>query len=156
MKVAMVRNGGGNLASAKQYKLTDLYISPEAMEDIVNFSSTDISELTRRDIELNAEGTVKRIFGVNLHVLSELGEGQKYTNYFTSTLSGSLASTDTELVIGLDLSRQSNPFVMPVRGGGIEVYYDESLFRSGVVGYWGSMECTFSCLDTRSVILGSF
>ena len=156
LKVAMIRNGGGNLASGNQFNLTDLYISPEAMEDIVNFSSNDLSELTRRDIELNAEGTVKRIFGVNLHVLTELGEGQKYTKYFTDVLSGSLETHDVELVVGLDLSRQNNPFIMPVRGGGVEIYYDESLFRSGLVGYWGSAELTFGCLDTRSVILGSF
>ena len=155
MKISMIRNGGGNLASNNGFNLTDIYISPECMEDIVNFSNTDLSELSRRDMEISAEGTVKRLFGVNLHVLTELGDGQAYTNYFKNTLSGSLNGSDTELIVGLDRSRQINPFIMPVRGSGIEIYYDEALARSGVVGFWGAVETGFAVLDSRSVLLAS-
>lgn len=155
LKVAMMRNGGGNTASTNTFSLTDLYISPEAMEDIRSWTNDDLSEDSRRDMELNAEGTVQRLFGVNLHTLTELGESQKYNNYYTNTLGGSLASSDVELVIGLDKSK-SNDFVMPVRGNGIEVMADESMIRSGYTGFWAESEIGFGILDTRAVLLGSF
>ena len=39
MKTVMRRNGGGNSTSNNRGKLTDLYISPEAMEDIRNWNA---------------------------------------------------------------------------------------------------------------------
>jgi len=155
MKIAMMRNGGGNTASADQFRLTDLYISPEGMEDIRSWSTTDLSETSRREVELNAEGTVTKLFGVTLHVLTELGESQKYNNYFTNSLSGSLQASDVELVVGLDRSK-SNKFVMPVRGEGVQVVADESLLRSGTQGMWSEATIGFACLDSRSVLLASF
>jgi len=155
LKIAMVRNGGGNSASSDTFKLTDLYISPEAMQDIVSWTDSDLSQASRREVELSPEGLVNRLFGVTLHELTELGEGQKYTNYFTTALSGSLAAADVELVVGLDLSKRDK-LIMPVRGEGIEIEPDDTGRRSGQLGYFGSLETSFGVLDTRGVILGSF
>src|SRR5690606_5535270 len=65
-KVVMMRGGGGNSFSPDRAKLTDLYMSPEGIEDIRNWGVDQIDEVTRREIFLSADGTFTRLFGVNL------------------------------------------------------------------------------------------
>ena len=50
LKTVMRRNGGGNSSSINRGKLTDLYVSPEAIEDIRNWGVDQIDEVTRREI----------------------------------------------------------------------------------------------------------
>src|SRR5690606_6379506 len=103
-------------ASIKRGKLTDLWVSPEAIEDVRNWGIDQIDEVTRREIYTadRDSGTVKRIFGMNLHDIDELGENQEFQSFYTDTLGGSLASSDVELVVGLDLN-SNDSFLMPIR-----------------------------------------
>lgn len=154
MKTVMVRNGGGNTASIRRSKLTDLYLSPEALEDIRNWGLDQVDELTRREIYTAADGGITRIFGVNLHDLDEFGEGQEYQLFFTSDLGGSLAGTDLELVVGLDMvSRDS--FLMPIKEP-VSIFEDPALHRQQRAGFYGWSELGFAVLDNRRVLLGSF
>jgi hypothetical protein len=91
MKTVMRRNGGGNSASNNRGMLTDLYVSPEAMEDIRNWGVDQVDEVTRREIYTAADGSVNRVFGVNLHDLDELGDGQEYQLFYENTLSAHYA-----------------------------------------------------------------
>jgi hypothetical protein len=153
MKTVMRRNGGGNSTSVNRGKLTDIYLSPEAIEDIRDWGVDQVDEVTRREIFTAADGTLNRIFSVNLHDLDELGEDQEYQLFFTSDLSGSLASGDVELVVGLD-QRTSDSFVMPVREG-VQIYEDDNLHRQRRAGFYGWAEHGFGVLDNRRVLLGS-
>lgn len=154
MKTVMRRNGGGNSTSNNRGALTDLYVSPEAMEDIRNWGVDQVDEVTRREIYTAADGSVNRVFGVNLHDLDELGEGQEYQTFFTSSLSGSQPSGhNTEIVVGLDL-RKRDSFVMPIRQE-VQVFEDDSLHRQKRAGFYGWAEQGFAVLDNRRVILGS-
>ncbi len=153
MKLQMRRSGGGNTATLNPIKLTDVFMSPEDMEDIRTWDLTQVDDVTRRLIFTGtADGGIQNIFNVNLHELLELGVGQVFTNYFTQ-LGGSLNVGDTELVIGLDLS---NPdvFVMPVRQE-VEVFEDETLHRQRRAGFYGWGENGFAVLDNRRVLLAS-
>jgi hypothetical protein len=154
MKTVMRRNGGGNSTSNNRGTLTDLYVSPEAVEDIRNWNVDQVDELTRREIFI-APGDVAltRIFGVNLHDLDELGEGQEYNDYYTSTLGGSLASGDVEIVVGLDLSKNDS-FVLPMRQE-ITIFPDEVLHRQQRAGFYAWAEYGVAVLDNRRVLLGS-
>jgi len=156
MQVVMRRNSGGNSASSSRGRLTDLYVSPEALEDIRNWGETEVDEVTRREIYTSTDGgsAITRIFGVNLHDLDELGEGQEYQNFFANDLGGSLATDKTELVVGLDQSTNDS-FVMPVRED-LRVYEDPALHRQQRAGFYGWAELGFGVLDNRRVILGSF
>jgi hypothetical protein len=156
MKTVMRRNGGGNSTSINRGRLTDLYLSPEGIEDIRNWGVDQVDEVTRREIYVAEDGAVNRIFSVNLHDLDELGQGQEYQLFFTNELSGSLVSTgsDVELVVGLDLSANDS-FVMPVRAD-IQVFEDDTLHRQRRAGFYGFGEHGFGVLDNRRVILGSF
>jgi len=157
LKVVMRRNAGGNTASVKQGRLTDIFLSPEGVEDVRNWGVDQLDEMSRREVYVSSDdgGSLTRIFGVNLHALTEFGEGQEYQTYYSSDLSGSLGpSSDVELVIGLDLS-SNDSFVMPIKQE-VTIYADDSLHRQQRAGLYGTAEIGFGCLDNRRVLVGSF
>lgn len=152
MQNTMRRNAGGNSASGFRGKLTDLYVSPEALQDIRSWGLDQVDEITRREIYLSEN--ITRMFGVNLHDLDELGVGQEYQLFFSNVLGGSVAAGDREIVIGLDLT-SNDSFVMPIKKQ-LQVFPDPTLHRQQRVGFYGWQELGFGVLDTRRVILGSF
>jgi hypothetical protein len=156
MQTVMRRNSGGNSASVGRGRLTDMYVSPEALEDVRNWGLDQVDDVTRREIYTAApEGApITRIFGVNLTALDELGEGQQYQSFFVDDLGGNVQSSDVELVVGLDQSTNDS-FVMPVKEQ-LQVFEDPTLHRQQRAGYYGFAELGFGVLDNRRVILGSF
>jgi len=156
MKTVMRRQAGGNTGSLKRGKLTDILVSPEAVEDIRNWNIDQVDEITRREIYLagDGSGTLTRVFGVNLHDLDEFGQGQQYQNYFVNDLGGAIQGSDLELVVGLDLS-SNDSFVMPVKMEPT-MFVDPALHRSQRAGYYSWSELGFGVLDNRRCILGSF
>lgn len=155
MKTVMRRNGGGNSVTAKG-KLTDLYMSPEGIEDVRNWGVDQLDEVSRREVYVAADngGPLARIFGVNLNELLELGDGQEYQDYFVTDLGGALEGSDVELLIGLDKARTTS-FIMPVREN-VQVFEDETLHRQQRQGYYGWAELGFGVLDNRQIIAGSY
>jgi len=157
MQTVMRRNAGGNTGSSNRGRLTDLYVSPEALEDVRNWGFDQIPDSVRANIYNAAgEGPVTNIFGVNLHDLDELGEGQQYQTFFTSStgLAGAVQTADTELIVGLDQSTKDS-FIMPMKEG-IQVFEDPAMHRLQRTGWYGWAELGFGVLDNRRVILGSF
>lgn len=153
MKSVMVRNGGGNTGSIRRSRLTDVYLSPEAIEDIRNWGVDQVDEVTRREIYTAPDGTINRVFSVNLHDLVEFGEGQEYQSFFTGSLGGTLATGDLELVVGLDMSINDS-FIMPVRQD-VTIFEDPVLHRQQRAGFYGWGEIGFAALDNRRILLGS-
>jgi len=155
LKTVVRRNGGGNSSSVNRGRLTDLYVSPEAIEDIRNWGVDQVDEVTRREIYQadDSSAAITRIFSVNINDIDELGQGQEYQNFFSNELSGQLQTSDTELVVGLDLSSR-DAFVRPVRED-VQVYEDDNLHRQRRAGFYGWAEHGFAVLDNRRVIVGS-
>lgn len=158
MKLGMRRNGGGNSTSVNRGRLTDLYISPEAMEDVRDWNVDDVDEVTRREIFVaDGDEAISRIFGVNLHVLDELGVSQEYELYYEVQLNGSLGAglpgSKEEIVVGLDLSKNDS-FVMPIREQ-LQVFNDPVLHRQMRAGFYSWQELGFAVLDGRRVLLGA-
>jgi hypothetical protein len=156
MKTIMRRNGGGNSSSANRGALTDLYVSPEAMEDIRNWGVDIVDEVTRREIYTAADGAVNRIFGVNLHDRDELGVCQEYQNFYSEAGAlnqGTPPGSKSEIVVGLDL-RKRDSFIMPVRQE-VQIFEDDSLHRQKRAGFYGWAELGFAVLDNRRVLLGA-
>ena len=155
-KTVMLRNGGGNSVTATG-RLTDLFLSPEAIEDVRNWGIDQLDEVSRREVYQSADSgaPLTRIFGVNLNGLFEFGDGQEYQTFFTSDLSGSLGpNSDVELIVGLDLNARDS-FVMPVKRE-VEIFEDEALHRSQRQGYYGWAEIGFGVLDNRRILAASF
>lgn len=156
MATVMRRNAGGNTTSIRKGRLTDMWISPEGIEDMRNWNLDQIDETTRREIYVAGDGSsvLTSIFGIRLHELMELGEGQQYQLFFTNALAASLQASDLELVVGLDLSNRDS-FIMPVTQE-MEMFDDPALHREQRMGYYGWMECGYAVLDSRRVVVGSF
>jgi len=156
LKSVMRRNAGGNSGSLNRGRLTDLWLSPEALEDIRNWGLDQVDEVTRREIYMAGDdgGSLTRVFGVNLHDIDELGEGQEYQSFFTDQLVGTLQAADKELIVGLDLSANDS-FIMPVKQE-VQIFEDEALHRHQRAGFYGWAELGFAVLDNRRILLGSF
>jgi hypothetical protein len=150
-KTLMRRNAGGNSASTSRGKLTHLYMSPEAMEDIRSWDLSQVDDITRRQIFLSdGDSALSTIFGVVLRDIDELGENQEFQTYFTG-LGGTLPTDKKELMVGLDLSTNDS-FVMPTRGD-LDVTEDTALHRRRRAGVYAWKEMGFGVLDNRRVIL---
>jgi hypothetical protein len=152
MKTVMRRNGGGNSTSINRGLLTDLYISPEAMEDIRNWGMDQVDEITRREIYVADDGSINRVFGVNLHSLDELGLDQEYQKFVEDVLGATPPAEHPEIVVGLDL-RKRDSFIMPIRQE-VQIFEDETLHRQKRAGFYGWAEQGFAVLDNRRVLLG--
>lgn len=152
-KVIMRRNGGGNSTSLNRGKLTDFYMSPENVEDIRNWGFDQVDEFTRRDFYVAEDGSIKSIFGVNLHDLDELGEDQEYQAYFQNVLGGTFPSGKVELGVGLDLTNRDS-FVMPIRQE-VEVFEDPTLHRQLRAGCYAYQEYGVAALDNRRILLSA-
>jgi len=157
LQQVMRRNSGGNSTSINRGRLTDVFMSPEALEDVRNWSTADIDEVTRREIFVAQDGRINRIFGVNLHDLDEFGVGQQYQNYYLNELGGTLAAGDEELVLGLDMSGgpgANGIFMMPIREQ-LQIFEDDNMHRQRRAGFYGWQEQGFAILDNRRLVLGS-
>ena len=154
MKITMRRNGGGNSSSINRGRLTDLFVSPEAIEDIRNWGVDEVDDITRRELITQEGGMLTRIFQVNLHDLDELGDDQEYELFYENDLGGTLPAGDSEIVVGLDMSSDDS-FVMPVRAG-LQIWEDDTLHRQRRADFYGWAEQGFAVLDNRRVLLGAF
>ena len=155
MQTVMRRNAGGNTGSANRGRLSDVYVSPEALEDVRNWGLDEVSDATRERIyNTPGEAPVTNIFGVRLRDLDELGEGQEYQEFFLNGLGGAVEASDKELVVGLDQGGKDS-FIMPMKQA-LQVFEDPALHRQQRVGYYGWAELGFGVLDNRRIILGSF
>lgn len=160
MKTTMTRLSGGNSATQSRGQLTDIYLSPEALEDIRDWDSATegVDDFTLREIfkagDDPATGPLAGIYGVRLHSITELGVGQEFQTFF-DTLSLSMGASDEEIVVGLDL-QENDSFVMPVKEQ-LSIFDDsDNLHRRRRQGFYAWQEHGFGVLDGRRVLLGSF
>jgi hypothetical protein len=158
MKLVMRRNSGGNGSTLNRGRLTHLFVSPEAMEDMRNWDAAEVDEVTRRELYLADDNGAAEVFGVRIVALDELGEGQEYQQYYQTVIAAGasnngMAAGDVEIVVGLDLS-QRDAFVMPVREP-LQVFEDETLHRERRQGYYAWMSAGFAVLNNARTLLGS-
>jgi hypothetical protein len=153
MQQTMRRRAGGNSTSLRRGKLTDIFMSIEAFEDMRTWTLAEIDETTRREIFTSESGGLSSIYNILLHDLLEFGVGQEYQNYYSNTLGASMAASDVEIIVGLDLQRNDS-FVNPIRAQ-LEVFNDDLMLRARRAGVFGWQEHGFAVLDNRRVILGS-
>lgn len=137
--------------------VTDLFISPEVLEDIRAFAyqpmntvsgavassgatSVALPDGVRENIFQNA-GT-QAIYGVVLHELLELGAGQAYNTLFDEYFTGTFVGSTADLVIGVDATRDA--LFRPVvnnGGGAVEVMVDDQFVaRQEKIGFWSRVE----------------
>ena len=168
-KCAMARNGGGNAASTKRGRATNLWISCEAIQEILNWNVDQIPEAVRTQFyTMNTNDMVQMdVMGVKLHEMYELGVGQEYQDYYVNTLSASLVpdatnsgpaghttGDDEELGICLDLANRDS-FVL-ANTMPLEIHEDPYLHRTQQAGVYGFAGWGVGVLDSRRVLACSF
>lgn len=151
MKTAMTRNAGGNGQSGK---LTDVYTSMEAVEDIRAWDESEIDEVTRREILQSAGTNMMKLYGVTIHAMTEFGVGQEYQNYLVNVLGRAVPAQEQEFVVGLDNST-NDCFIMPIREQ-LAVFDNPLLHMQRKAGLYSWMELGFAALDSRRGLLGTF
>lgn len=156
-KTIMRRNAGGNSTSINQGHLTDLYMSPEGLEDVRSWDLTQVDDFTRREIfvmdgdEPTGEPSVVRIFGVNLHDIDEFGVGQEFQVYYQNVLGGTIPTNKTEIMVGLDL-KHDDCFVRPIRQP-VSLFEDAMMHRQRRAGLYGWGEGGWGSLDGRRTLI---
>lgn len=155
-KTIMRRNAGGNSTSIYQGHLTDLYLSPESLEDVRSWDLTQVDDFTRREIfiqdgsGLTGEPSLVRIFGVNLHDIDEFGVGQEFQVYYQNVLGGTMPAGKQEILIGLDL-KHDDSFVNPIRQPA-EIFEDPTFHRQRRAGLYAWKEAGWAVCDGRRVL----
>lgn len=165
MMVGMVRN---------DRQLTELWVSPEDMADIREWTDTDVDPITRREIFVAAG--MGRIWNVNLVEMKHLGATGKFNindatssygifkesgnafNDYTLTnpnvvdANGQVTTAGETQVYGFDRT-VNDSLVMPIRQE-FTVFDDPTLHRKQQQGVYGWEEVGFAVLDSRMMAIG--
>lgn len=167
---------GGTPAGVSSKGVTDLFVSPEIMEQVRAFAFNpmntrgvpDSAESTAlglpdsiREKIFNAAGA-SEIYGIVFHELIELGDNKDYNvlfgEYDTTGIAhsgGNFATNTDQILVGVDLSRDA--FIRPIArqaesGGTFLVTPDDQwVTRSDKAGFYGMLEEGRVCLDSRAV-----
>lgn len=156
--------------------LTDLYVSPEDLGDIREWSDSQVDDVTRREIFLSGGRT--EIFGVQLHSVHQLGASGRYNinsvdsasgifrvgsgsgkfNDYDPThenkvdANGQVVTAGETQIYGFDLT-SADSLVMPIRAE-LQFWDDPYLHRQRQQGFYGWEEVGFAALDTRMMSMG--
>ena len=163
---------GGTPANFSSRGLTDLFISPEILEEVRSFAyepmntravpNTDEStaiplpDAIRQRIFDNA-GTPE-IYGVMLHEVLEFGTNRVYNNLFDTFYSNTptFAGATDELILGVDKGRESCLKLVAQNADSGDtataVPDDQFLSRSEKIGWYLSTEQGNVVLDARSLV----
>ena len=143
--------------------ITDMIMSPEAVEGLramaynpVNTNTgpvagTGTDGIAATDEMRNAiyqNAGIPEFYGISIMEINELGAGQKFTNVWTG-----LGGAGTDLVIGLDRSRESLFRAVALdseTGSEFTLLADDQYsIRQQKIGYYGSLEEGRMILDDR-------
>jgi hypothetical protein len=160
-RCAFARNAGGNQTSLKKGRMTDIYLSCEGIEEILNWNLDQVPDAVRSQLYSMSGGdnTTLDILKVKLHEMYELGVGQEYQTYYTSTLAASLVPiigsthtvADIELAVALDLATRDSFVLLETQA--LELFQDgaegSALHRQQKGGAYGWRRYGCGVLDTR-------
>jgi hypothetical protein len=180
MKRISASFANGTADPTDSFGLTDLYVSPEVLEQVRSFAynplntrNTDngvmgLPDAVREDVWRGAG--MSEIYGVTIHDLVELGISKKYNDLFGTFAQNGIAHTGStvigaqstnfataadEILIGVDASKEA--FIRPIAqnadsGATFTALPDDQFAqRSDKVGFYGSLEEGRVCIDARAV-----
>lgn len=163
---------GGTPSNFSSKGLTDLFVSPEIMEEVRAFAyepmntrgipNTDEStavplpDSLRENIFNNAGAS--EIYGVMLHEVLEFGVGKVYNDLFDSfyTNTPTFTSASDELILGVDKSRETLITLVEQNAETGDTFNavpdDQFLTRSEKIGWYGSERIGAICVDSRALV----
>jgi hypothetical protein len=155
LKTVMRRNGGGNSSSINRGKLTDLYVSPEAIEDIRNWGVDQVDDITRREIYNAEDGSAPlTVFSrLTFKTLMSLVLDKSIRTSTRANLAEAFRLRTLSLLLALTSARTTRLFVRFER---TFRYLRMTIFIVSVeLVFMAWAEHGFAVLDNRRVILGS-
>jgi hypothetical protein len=154
LKLKMRRATAGNGSSVNKHRLTDLFVSPEALEDIRVMTHDAADDTTRRALN-SAESLDGFTYqGVTYHGVDELGEGQLFQNYWVNTLGVAMTGSKLEICIGLDRTPNGKRNFKNPKRRGLEMFEDPGLHRRQEFGWYAWKERGWSVLSSKPVVIG--
>lgn len=163
---------GGTPADFTASMITDLFVSPEVMEQVRGFAyqpmntrsvsngsnwatAVPLTDSMRESVYNNVG--MSEIFGVTLHKLLEFGDNTRYNNLFGNfytAAGGSFTSATDTVIIGFDGSRREGlqkVLAQNAESGAafVPVADDQFVTRQDKVGMYGSQEQGNVCIDSR-------
>ncbi len=167
---------GGTPATPTPTGLTDLFVSPEVMEDIRSFAYQPMNTRTGPVVgdatkgvttegiplpdairtQIYNTGGLTEIYNVSIHSLIEFGVGHKNNTIFNNFYQGTFDATKDEIIVGCDLSRPV--FLRPVvvdddNGGQVVVRPDDQFVqRSEKTGFYCKVREGRVLLDDRALV----
>lgn len=166
---------GGTPANGRGRGLTDLIVSPEVVEELRSMAYNPINTKQAtsgttsipatdemRNAIYNSAG-IPEFYGVSVMEINEMGGGQKFNTIFGGlATAGSVTartftdSTNQELVLGIDRSRESLVRAVAVdedSGSEFDLIADDQYsIRQKKIGYFGSLEEGRAVLDNRALV----
>lgn len=172
-------NGTPDLGQAKG--ITDLYLSPEVMATIKEFSfeplRTDSSASTANSTNLPASvreglfqaGGIPVFYSMRLNKMVEFGLSKKYNDLFDvfagstsylkidGTSGTTFTSSSQQIIVGIDNSASPKGFIRPVStdagGSTIQIMNDDSfLTRSDKMGMYARVVEGATCVNSRTLV----
>lgn len=155
-------------------RLTDIWLAPEDMADVREWTDTDIDPTTRREV-FQASG-MSGIWGIRFHVLPHLGakgkfnindstssyglfldSGGAYNDYTVDNgnvvdSNGNITTAGETQIWGFDMTANDS-LVMPIREE-FQTWEDPTLHRRQKQGIYGWENVGFGALDSRMMCLG--
>lgn len=155
--------------------LTDLYVSPEDMADIREWSESQVDDFTRRDIF--QAGGLSGLWGVRFHEVHQLGAegiyninsndstggifrvggGGSFNDYAPSAANKvdanlSVVTPGETQIYGFDMS-VNDSLVMPIKQE-LQMFDDPSLHRHQKQGFYAWQQYGLAVLDPRMMVMG--
>jgi hypothetical protein len=173
----------GTPESRSSRGITDIIVSPEVVQELRAMAYNPIN--TRgsaaggtpadgiaapedmRTAIFNSAG-IPEFYGISIMEINELGRGQRFNTIFgnvagttnfanaTSTITGAFNSTNDEILIGIDRSRESLIRAVATdadTGSEFNLIADDQYsIRQNKIGYFGGLEEGRMVLDTRALV----
>lgn len=163
---------GGTPADFDSKGLTNLFVSPEIMEQVRAFAyqpmntraipntdeSTAVPLPDNMREQIYRSAGMQEIYGVGLTEILELGDSQKYNYLFDSYYSGSvtMAYGTDQILVGVDLTREGclSPIARNAESGATFTAQadDQYVTRQDKVGWFGSTEQGNVVIDSRCLV----
>lgn len=155
LKVEMRKRGGGNTSATGRRSLTDLFVPTTGLAQMRTWTVTDVPEEVRYQIWNSDNGQVS-MPGVQFHTMDEFDDGGEYSILWEDLTGTDYGSSDTDFVIGMDLSNKPMSFVHPI----VERFHSspegEAYYKEDLGGIFGKGRWSWGVLDDRYIIVGTY
>jgi len=152
--------------------ITDLFVSPEVMEDVRGFSYNPVNTINGtpsdasnhagnvalpdsvRESIYRAAGT-SEIFGVTLHDMLEFSPGSDYSVIFDNYYGGTFTAGTSQIALGVDATRDAliRPIELNDNGGQLTVLPDDQFpARADKIGWYAKAVEGRVVLDDRALL----